>query len=75
MYRIKDLAKLGFTLQDYGLGDDVNDFIYENDKFRIIVNYFNEVYLQQINPDSDYIQIKCQDMSDLRNLLNFIQDK
>lgn len=65
------LEELGFKYE--GEGDDPRsyDWNLRNDQFHIVIDPWYEVKLSRL--DSDFITMKVSDLSDLEDLINFIQ--
>lgn len=74
-----DLSGFGFVQEfDYQELDSGElfprgcDWVLRTDKFEVIVDTYFEVKLCHRFPDTDYIQLKVEDLSDLRNVIDFI---
>lgn len=69
------LIKMGFIEENDESGDPRGiDWNIRTDKFHLIVDAWREVKLSRINPDTDEIIIKCDDLYELQCIIDFIQD-
>lgn len=69
------LKQMGFIEENDGTEDSRGvDWNIRNDKFHLMIDPWCEVKLRRLNPDSDFITIHVDDLSELQGVIDFIAD-
>lgn len=69
------LKELGFVEENDGSEDPRGvDWNIRNDNFHLYIDAWGEVKLARRNPDTDYITIEVNNISELEDVVNFISD-
>ena len=69
-----ELVKLGLLKVEDGT-EDPRGTSYEikNDKFWLVVDAWGDVTLARVNPDTDFIKVKIDDLTELDFLIEWIK--
>jgi hypothetical protein len=69
----EELIGIGFTKHG---GESPFDtyWQFENDKFQIYISCFGEIHLSRKNPDTDYIDVVCENIFEVERLLDWIAE-
>lgn len=68
------LIELGFTKHDYGedSGMDIH-YRMENELYLLTIDAWYEVQPCRVNPNTDFITLECDDLFDLKCIIDWIQ--
>jgi hypothetical protein len=70
------LQQMGFIMEDDGTNDPRGvDWNIRNDKFHLLIDPWMEVKLARRNPDTDFITIAVDDLSELQSVIDWIADE
>ena len=69
------LTEMGFVQEHDGTGDPRgSDWNMRNEKFHILIDAWCDVKLRRLNPDTDYIPLRVNDIGDLLNVVDWVED-
>lgn len=74
------LTEMGFVEENDGsesfFFDDPRgvDYNIRNKNFHVMIDFWGEVFIRRINPDTDFITVHCETLHDLQELLNWIEN-